>query len=87
MTVNTTFNIPSRRQFLLKILPVGSLLCPGGDDSLALSQSVSKTKDSPVKHKFLEESEMSFKHVFRFSFQNYHIPFNTVSYDFACFCN
>jgi hypothetical protein len=65
---------PSRRQFLLNILPVGTLLCLGSSHLLALSQSVSKTRDSSVKHKFLEDSEMSFKDVFRFTFQNYYIP-------------
>ncbi len=74
MTVKTLFHIPSRRQFLFDIFPLGSLLCLGGNNLLALSQSVSKTKDSSVKHKFLEDSEMSFRDVFRFTFQNYYIP-------------
>jgi hypothetical protein len=74
MTVKTSFHIPSRREFLLNILPVGSLLCLGGNNLLASSQSVSKTKDSSLKHKFLEDSDMSFRDVFRFTFQNYYIP-------------
>lgn len=74
MTLKGSLSIPSRRQFLLNFLPVGSLLCLSGNNLLSLSQSESKTADSPIKHKFLEDSEMSFKDLFRFTFQNYYIP-------------
>lgn len=74
MTVKASFLIPSRRKFLFNTLPGGLLLCLGGNNLLALSQSVSETKEPSSKHKFLENSEMSFRDVFRFTFQNYYIP-------------
>ncbi len=64
----------SRRQFLLKALPVGTWLCLGTQALWAASTSHSKQEASPSQHKFLEDSEMSFQAVFKFTFQNYYIP-------------
>jgi hypothetical protein len=70
---NSSF-MPGRRQFLLNILPAGTLFCLGCSNLLALAQSEGKPQASPAKHKFLEDSGMSFEAVYKFAFQNHFIP-------------
>ncbi len=74
MVINTSSFVPSRRQFLLNVLPAGTLFCLGCSNLLALAQSKEKPQASPAKHKFLEDSGMSFEAVYKFAFQNYFIP-------------
>lgn len=80
MDIKTTSFFPSRRQFLLGIIPAGSLFCFGSRDLLALAQSEQKQEDRQEQkeisatHKFQADSEMSFEALFRFTFQNYYIP-------------
>jgi hypothetical protein len=57
----------SRRQFFSKILPVGTLCCFGCSACFASAKS-------EKKHKFLEDSGMSFQQVFDFAFKEFYIP-------------
>ena len=57
----------NRRQFFSKILPVGTLCCFGCSACFASAQS-------EKKHKFLEDSGMSFKEVYIFAFKEFYIP-------------
>jgi len=57
----------SRRQFLLKALPAGTLFFFGCGGLLAMTNGQDKPKPSEKKHKFLEESGMSFQEVFKFA--------------------
>lgn len=66
--------LSSRRRFLLNLLPAGTLFCLGCSNLLASGQEENKSRVSPGKHKFLENSEMNFKEVFSFAFQNGFIP-------------
>lgn len=74
MDIKTCLGLSSRRQFLLNAIPIGTSLCFGTHALWSASkfQSQEETLSSP--HKFLEDSEMSFKALFRFTFQNYYIP-------------
>jgi hypothetical protein len=74
MDTQTKLCDTSRRQFLLHSISVGTFLCLGTQSLWALSPSQSKEDVSPAKHKFFEDSEMSFKSLFKFTFQNYYIP-------------
>jgi len=74
MKKKTSLNLSSRRQFLIKIIPLGSLICFGAQGLWAASQFQAKDGTSPAKHKFMEDSEMSFRALFKFTFQNYYIP-------------
>ncbi len=71
----------SRRQFFSEILPAGSLLCIGCGSLLSCARPEEKPAVSeekgPVpaaKHKFLEDSGMSFEEVFDFAFKEFYIP-------------
>lgn len=66
--------VSSRRHFFKNILPVGTLLCFGYNNLLALSQSDEESKVPTDKHIFLRDSEMSFKELFKFAFQEHLIP-------------
>jgi hypothetical protein len=54
-----------RRSFFKAILPGGALLCLGGQCLLGASQFEEKAKQAGQKHKFLEDSGMSFSEVFK----------------------
>jgi hypothetical protein len=58
----------SRREFLLGILPAGTLLCFGCGDLLAMPDKQEAQKPAEEKHKFLEDSEMSFQEVFNYAY-------------------
>jgi hypothetical protein len=62
--------ISSRRQFLLKTLPAGTLLCLGCKNLSGFPDILDPQKISTQKHKFLEDSGMTVEQVFRFSFEN-----------------
>lgn len=64
----------SRRQFLVNAVPIGTFLCLGTQSLWAASRSRTKEDTSPAKHKFLENSDMSYRALFKFTFQNYYIP-------------
>ena len=64
----------SRRQFLSRTLPVGTLVCLGCSGVGDLSGSKEKTTVSQDQHKFLEDSGMSFQEVFDLAFKEFYIP-------------
>jgi len=71
----------SRREFISKILPAGSLFCLGCGSLLSCARTEEKgavpEENSAVpaaKHKFLEDSGMSFQQVFDFAFKEFYIP-------------
>jgi hypothetical protein len=64
----------SRRQFLLNALPAGTLFCFGCGGLLAMTSEQEKQKPPEKKHKFLEDSGMSFKEVYEFAFKVFYIP-------------
>lgn len=53
-----------RRSFLKAAFPGGALLCLGGRCLIGSSQAEAKAKSAGQKHKFLEDSKMSFAEVF-----------------------
>jgi hypothetical protein len=58
----------SRREFLLNILPAGSLFCLGCGSMSAWTVGQEAQKAVEKKHKFQEDSGMSFQEVFEFKF-------------------
>jgi hypothetical protein len=63
--------ITSRRQFLTNILPAGTLFCLGCSNLLAIQQSQDKPKVASEKHKFLQDSGMTYQQVFQFAYGGY----------------
>jgi len=60
----------SRRQFLFKALPAGTLFCLGCRN-LSGSPGIFGPESTPSqKHKFSEDAGMTIEQVFRFSFEN-----------------
>jgi len=57
--------IPTRRSFLRAMLPGGAFLCLGGPCLLRASHFQEKAQPGGPKHKFLEDSEMTFAEVFQ----------------------
>lgn len=80
VSMNAFSAIPSRRRFILGILPIGSLFCLGSRNLLALDPLGRPHKNAQEQdvisstHKFQADSQMTFEDVFRFTFQNYYIP-------------
>jgi len=64
----------SRRQFLKNMLPVGTLLCFGCNNLFALSQVNEQSEVKAAKHKFMEDSGMSYKQVHELAFRRLLIP-------------
>jgi len=61
----------SRREFLLNVLPAGSLFCLGCGNMMALTGGQDMQKTGEKKHKFQEDSGMSFQEVFEFAFKDF----------------
>ena len=61
----------SRREFLLNILPAGSLFCLGCGSLSAWTAVQEAQKAGERKHKFLEDSGMSYEEVFSVYKRNY----------------
>ena len=61
--------ITSRRQFLTNIIPAGGLFCFGCSNLLALPKFQEKAETE--KHKFQQNSNMTFEQVFKFSYSGY----------------
>jgi len=64
----------SRRDFLLNILPAGTLFCLGCGNLSAWTAGQVAQKAVEKKHKFLEDSHMSYEEVFNFAFKFEGIP-------------
>jgi len=61
----------TRRDFLLNSLPAGTLLCLGSGNLSAWTTSQETQKAVEKKHKFLEDSGLSFEEVFKFAFKDF----------------
>jgi len=64
----------TRREFLTRALPAGTLFCLGCGPLLALGQTQQKPAEEAGKHKFLADSGMSFKEVYDFAYGGNLIP-------------
>jgi len=64
----------SRRQFLKNVLPVGTMFCLGCSNLFALSQVNEQSEVKTAKHKFMEDSGMSYKEVHELAFRRVLIP-------------
>jgi len=58
----------SRREFLLNVLPAGTLFCFGCKGLLASSNLDGQQEGTSQKHKFLEDSGMSVEDVYKFAY-------------------
>ncbi len=74
MTTKIPAFLTSRRQFLKNVLPASTLFCLGCSSLLAIPGQEEKKETAEKKHKFLEDSGMSFKDVYDFGFTNNFIP-------------
>ena len=63
----------SRRKFLTKHLPMGTLLCLGCKNLLSAPANLANFQEQVQKSKYLMDSGMSVEEVFRFTF-NYCVP-------------
>lgn len=61
----------SRRGFLLNVLPAGTLFCLGCGSLSSIAGGQDTQKTSVKKHKFLEDSGMSYEEVFSVYKRNY----------------
>jgi len=61
----------SRREFLLNVLPAGTLFCLGCGNLPARTAGQEAQKAIEKKHKFQEDSGMSFQEVFEFAFKDF----------------
>lgn len=66
----SSFSI-NRRQFLTNILPAGTLFCFGCSNLLAFHQSQEKPQAVPEKHKFIQDSGMTYEQLFKFAYPRY----------------
>jgi hypothetical protein len=64
----------SRREFLLNILPAGTLFCLGCGSMSAWTAGQEAQKAVEKKHKFQEDSGMSYEEVFNGPYKYYFIP-------------
>jgi len=67
--IKTGFKNLNRRQFLTGILPAGTLLCLGCCNVFGFTQSQEKTKATSDKHKFQQNSNLTFEQAFQFAYQ------------------
>lgn len=74
MTARSFASETGRRDFLLRVLPAGTFLCLGCRGLSALAAAQEKAAPAEKKHKFLEDSGMSFQDIFAFTFKHYYIP-------------
>lgn len=63
-----------RRDFLFRVLPAGTVFCLGAGGLTTMSAFQEPAKTAGNKHKFLEDSGMSFQEVYEFTFKDYYIP-------------
>jgi len=63
--------LPSRRAFLKSALPAGTLFCLGSGGLFAQERAQAPPKPAEQKHKFLEDSGMSFQEVFKFAYRDH----------------
>ncbi len=66
--------VSSRRRFLLGAFPAGTFLCFGCPVSSGFAQSPADPQAPAGKHKFQEDSRMTFGQVYAFAYQEGFIP-------------
>lgn len=64
----------SRREFLLNVFPLGTLLCFGCGTLSAWTAGQEPQRAAEKKHKFQEDSGMLYERVFNFAFKDDDIP-------------
>ena len=64
----------SRREFLLNVFPLGTLFCLGCGSMLTWTAAQEAQKAPEKKHKFQEDSGMSYEEVFNFAYKSEAIP-------------
>jgi len=64
----------SRREFLLNVLPAGTMFCLGSGNLSAWTAGQEAQKAAEKKHKFQEDSGMSYEDVSNFAFKDGYIP-------------
>jgi hypothetical protein len=69
MYIKTPFKNLNRRQFLTGILPAGTLFCLGCCNVFGFTQSQEKTEATSDKHKFQQNSNLTFEQAFQFAYQ------------------
>jgi len=77
MIKNATSFIPERRHFLLRAASAGAFLCLGGSPLFSFSPGPKTLKFESEKHKFLNDSGMSWQEVYQFAYQSGYIPMMT----------
>jgi hypothetical protein len=65
---------PSRRRFLRTMISACPLICLAGMESFAASEAKRSVPGGEGKHKFLENSNMSYAQVFDFAFAGFFLP-------------
>jgi hypothetical protein len=63
--------MPSRRALLKNVLPASTLICLGCHSLFAQEKSQDPQKPAEKKHKFQEDSGMSFQEVFKFAYRDH----------------
>ena len=71
MIIKPSILASSRRQFLRNVFPAGTLFCCGCNGLLAMMSGQQKQRAPVRKHKFLEDSGMSFQEVFKFAYGDF----------------
>jgi len=71
MRKNELLFMPSRRAFLSNALPAGTLFCLGCGGLFAREKAQEQPRPAEQKHKFLEDSGMSFQKVFEFAYEEF----------------
>jgi len=65
---------PSRRNFLRTMITACPLFCLGGIELYSASEAKRTVQESEEKHKFLENSNMSYAQIFDFAFMGFFLP-------------
>ena len=71
MSRKELFFLASRREFLANALPAGTLFSLGCGGLFAQEKAPDQPKSAEPKHKFLEDSGMSFQEVFEFAYKEF----------------
>ena len=61
--------LPSHRALLKNVLPAGTMICLGCHSLFAQEKAQDPLKPAEKKHKFLEDSGMSFQEGFEFAYK------------------
>jgi len=69
--IKTSNLASSRREFLLNVLPAGSLFCLGCGDLSALTGGQDTQKTDEKKHKFQEDSGMTIEGILKYANETY----------------